>query len=226
MINGTPNVQIKGTRDGLMVNIGGGNWDSQIANLIDQINERPSFYQGARMVLDVQTHVLHVMELSKLRDTLSDYGIVLWAVLSESQITEQTSQNLGLATKLSKPERAEPDIIIDPFQKDKALWIKQTVRSGSHIEYHGNIVILGDVNPGAEIIAVGSVLIWGHLRGLVHAGAEGDDEAIVGAIEFSPMQLRIADKIAVSPKKKTKGKLEIARISGDNIIVDSWNSAK
>ncbi|HKZ43821.1 MAG TPA: septum site-determining protein MinC [Anaerolineales bacterium] len=226
MIKEPPIIQIKGTREGLMVNIGGSDWDSQVQNLIDQINERPAFYQGARMVLNVQTHVLHVMELSKLRDTLSDYGLVLWAVLSESQITEQTSQNLGLATRLSKPETTEPDIIIDPFQKDKALWIKQTVRSGSHIEYHGNIIILGDVNPGAEIIAVGSVLVWGRLRGLVHAGAEGDEEAIVGALDFSPMQLRIAGKIAVSPKKNTKGKLEIARISGDHIIAESWNSAK
>lgn len=226
MIKEPPIVQIKGTRDGLMVTIGGSSWDSQISNLINQINERPSFYQGARMLLDVHAHVLHFAELSKLRDTLSDYGIILWAVLSESQVTEQTSQNLGLATKLSKPIPQEPAHIPDPFQKDKALWLKQTIRSGVHIEYQGNVIVLGDVNPGAEIIAGGSVLIWGRLRGLVHAGAEGDEEAIVGALEFSPMQLRIAGKIAVSPKKNSKGKLEIARISGEDIIAESWKSAK
>ena len=88
------------------------------------------------------------------------------------------------------------------------------------------MIVFGDVNPGAEIIAVGSVLIWGRLKGLVHAGAEGDEKAIVGALEFLPMQLRIADKIAIPPKKNTKGKLEIARISDDNIIVESWNSLK
>ena len=221
-----PIVQIKGTSDGLMATIGGSSWDSQIANLINQINERPSFYQGARMLLDVRTHVLHVAELSKLRDTLSDYGIILWAVLSESQVTEQTSQNLGLATKLSKPIPQEPDHSIDLYQKDKALWLQQTIRSGVHIEYHGNVIVLGDVNPGAEIIAGGSVLIWGRLRGLVHAGAEGDEEAIVGALEFSPMQLRIAGKIAISPKKNSKGDLEIARISGEDITAESWKSVK
>jgi septum site-determining protein MinC len=226
MIKEPPVVQIKGTRDGLMVSVGGEDWHSQIDNLIDQVKERSSFYQGARMVLDVKTHVLHVLELSQLRDTLSDYGIILWAVLSESQVTEQTAQNLGLATRLSKPETVESNVAIESFQKDKALWIEQTVRSGSHIEYHGNVIVFGDVNPGAEIIAVGSVLIWGRLKGLVHAGAEGDEKAIVGALEFLPMQLRIADKIAIPPKKNKKGKLEIARISDDNIIVESWNSLK
>ncbi|MFC2065357.1 septum site-determining protein MinC [Chloroflexota bacterium] len=221
-----PIVQIKGTREGLMVTIGGSDWDPQIANLVNQINERPSFYQGARMLLDVKTHVLHVAELSRLRDTLSEYGINLWAVLSESQVTEQTSQNLGLATKLSKPSPPEPEPVADPFQKDKALWLEQTIRSGVHIEYQGNVIVLGDVNPGAEIIAGGSVLIWGRLRGLVHAGAEGDEEAIVGALEFSPMQLRIAGKIAVSPQKNATGKLEIARISGEDIIAESWKSTR
>ena len=58
-----------------MVTIGDSDWDTQISNLVNQINERPSFYQGARMVLDVESHVLHVAELSRLRDILSEYGI-------------------------------------------------------------------------------------------------------------------------------------------------------
>ena len=100
-------------------------------------------------------------------------------------------------------------LMTEPFQKTRLYGLSKQYVQELHIEYQGNVIVFGDVNPGAEIMAGGSVLIWGRLRGLVHAGADGDEEAIVGALEFSPMQLRIAGKIAVSPKKNSKGKLEI-----------------
>jgi septum site-determining protein MinC len=224
MIKESTIIQIKGIREGLMVSFGDADWDALTSALINQIEERPTFYQSARIVLDAGSHILGVNELAPLRDILSEHGITLWAVLSNSSTTEQTAQNLGLATRISKPKPKDVIEPVDSVSEEKALWIQHTLRSGTRIEFLGNVIVFGDVNPGAEIIAGGSVLVWGRLRGLVHAGANGNDNAVVGALEFSPMQLRIAGKIAVSPKKNTKGKLEIAKLKDGNLIAEPWKS--
>jgi septum site-determining protein MinC len=217
-------IQIKGIRDSLLVTLGGGAWPDLETALIKSIDDRPTFFQGARLVLDVAGHVLHVAELSALRDVLSERGISLWAVLSESPVTEQTAQNLGLATRLSKPGRPEVRETADEMPGDAALWVQQTVRSGRKISYKGNIVILGDVNPGAEILAGGSVVVWGRLRGVVHAGAQGDEKAVVCALELSPTQLRIAGEIAISPVRKGKPQPEIARLKDGRLEAEPWQA--
>lgn len=218
-----PLIQIKGTRDGLLITLNGAKWSELAEAFVKNVDEREGFFKGARVVLDVGTHDLRVAELSSLRDKLSDRGIALWAVLSESAVTERTAQNLGLATRLSKPhqirlwEEEEEEV-----PEDAAKWVKGPIRSGGRIDYKGNVVVLGDVNPGAEIIASGSVIVWGRLRGVVHAGAEGDEEAVVCALELSPTQLRIAGGIAVSPKKMGKSIPEIARLMDGNLLAEPW----
>ena len=224
MLKVSSNIQIKGIREGLMVSFGDEDWDTLTSTLLNQINESPAFYQSARIVLDAGSHILSEKEILALIEALSQHEITLWAVLSTSSETEQTAQNLGLATRISKPIPKEVTEPINAVSEEKALWIQQTLRSGTRIEFSGNVIVYGDVNPGAEIMAGGSVLIWGRLRGLVHAGANGNEEAIVGALEFSPMQLRIAGKIAVSPKKNSKGKLEIAKLKDGNLIAEPWKS--
>jgi septum site-determining protein MinC len=82
-------IQIKGLRDGLLVSLDDAPWDEQRAALIAQVDAQPSFFQGARLALDVATQVLHVNELVDLRDLLSERGIALWAVISESPTTER-----------------------------------------------------------------------------------------------------------------------------------------
>jgi septum site-determining protein MinC len=103
------------------------------------------------------------------------------------------------------------------------LLLKETVRSGRSIYHEGHIVIIGDVNPGAEIIAGGDVIVWGRLRGLVHAGALGDETAVICALALTPTQLRIADQIAIPPEDNS-GKLlpEQAVIRNGQIIAIPW----
>jgi septum site-determining protein MinC len=86
------------------------------------------------------------------------------------------------------------------------------------------VVVVGDVNPGAEIIAEGDVLVWGKLRGLVHAGARGNSNAIVGALTLAPTQLRIGSLIARAPedKRNRNAPAEIARIKDGRIVVEPW----
>jgi septum site-determining protein MinC len=219
-----PLIQIKGIRDGLLITLAGGDWPELAEAFIKNVDDRASFFQGAHVVLDVGRIDLRVAELSTLRDKLSDRGIALWAVLSESEVTERTAQNLGLATRLSKPQPAKAREEVQ-VAEDAAKWVKGPLRSGGHIEYHGNVVVLGDVNAGAEIIAGGSVIVWGRLRGVVHAGAQGDERAVVCALELTPTQLRIAGEIAVSPKRAGKCIPEIARMKDGNLLAEPWQEA-
>lgn len=110
------------------------------------------------------------------------------------------------------------------------------LRSGQSIRHAGAVVILGDVNPGAQVISGGDVLVWGRLRGTVHAGAMGDARTIVAALDFEPVQMRIARHIAMTPKgasnnpgywfwkRESSGKPEVARVIDNQIIVDPWDA--
>ena len=105
---------------------------------------------------------------------------------------------------------------------DKTKFYRGTLRSGSRLEFRGSIVVIGDVNPGAEIIAEDNVIVMGALRGKVHAGARGNTNAIVSAFSICPTQLRIADVITIPPEQDNpKGRYpEIAYIKEGNIYIE------
>ena len=147
----------------------------------------------------------------------------LWAILSNSPLTEKTAQVLGLATRLAVPK---PERVIKTTRPDldgeAAILIHRTLRSGVRVIYQGSVLVIGDVNPGSEIIAAGSVVVWGRLRGVVHAGAEGDEKAVVCALDLAPMQLRIARLVAVPPKRKGKPQPEIVHILNNQVVAEPW----
>ncbi|NWG06837.1 MAG: septum site-determining protein MinC [Chloroflexi bacterium] len=207
-------IQIKGLRDGLLVSLDDAPWEEQRSALLLQVDMQPAFFQGARLALDVASQVLHVNELVELRDQLSERGISLWAVISESPTTENTAQLLGLATRISKPRPEESrQFAVEDLGEDTALFLSRTLRSGTRIEFAGHVVVLGDVNPGAEIVAEGNVIIWGRLRGMVHAGSKGNRKAVICALDLSPMQLRIAEEVSAMLKPQENPRPEIARIN-------------
>ncbi|HVN16118.1 MAG TPA: septum site-determining protein MinC [Anaerolineales bacterium] len=212
----TPVIQIKGLRDGLLVVLTGEVWEEQRASLIAQLDEKQSFFQGARMTLDVGSQVLGVTELVELRDLLSERGISLWAVLSESPKTEKSAQLLGLATRISKRRPEENrHAAVEDLGDETALFLNRTLRSGTRVEFAGHVVVFGDVNPGAEVIAEGNVIVWGRVRGLVHAGAKGNRKAVICALDLSATQLRIADQISAILKPHSDPYPEIASINPD-----------
>jgi len=208
--------QIKGLRDGLLITFPDTNWEDLQDTLLTQVQEKQAFFRGARLALDVGTHVLHVNELSALRDQLSESGVSIWAVISESPTTEQTAQLLGLATRISKP-RPQESVSYDAPQvdKDTALFIHKTLRSGTRIEFPGHVVVLGDVNPGAEVVADGNVIVWGRARGMLHAGAAGDTDAVICALELLSPQVRIASETSSALDPKGTRPPEVVSIGKD-----------
>lgn len=216
-------IQIKGIRDGLLITLDGAAWPDLVTAFTANIDGQPDFFKGARVALEVGANELRVAELSALRDQLSERGVSLWAVLSESPVTEATARNLGLATRLSKPRPAEVPEGGGQVPAEAAKWVEGPLRSGGRVVHDGNVVVLGDVNPGAEIVAGGSIVVWGRLRGVVHAGAQGDEAAVVCALELAPTQLRIAGEIAVSPKKQGKNQPEVARLQDGRLAAEPWH---
>ncbi len=221
-----PKFEIKGIRDGLMVTLGDGLWSDTCDSLIEQIEARAEFFEGARLALDVGNYILHAVELSQLRDRLSEHGVNLWAVVGNSPTTEQTAQVLGLATRLAKPKPEPPlrNTGGEVREADTGILVRRTLRSGMKLQYAGHITLIGDVNPGAEVIARGHVIVWGRMRGVVHAGAEGDESAMVCARDLSPTQLRIAGHIATTPQRRGKSQPEIARLRDGHVVAEPWGA--
>jgi septum site-determining protein MinC len=218
-------VLIKGIKDGLLFTLGEGNWDELHSALLEQLDQQIEFLRGARLAIDVGNVILKAADLGHLQKELTERELNLWAILSNSPTTEQTAQTFGLATRINKPRSVERTLsstsksvgILD------AVLVRKTLRSGNSIQHSGPVVVIGDVNPGAEIVSAGDVVVWGRLRGMVHAGANGDENAVVCALDLSPTQLRIAGKIALTPKRRGKPQPEIARLNDGQVVAETWD---
>ena len=97
----------------------------------------------------------------------------------------------------------------------ETIFHKGALRSGQKLEFEGSVVVLGDVNDGAEVIAAENIVILGYLRGLAHAGAKGNKEATISAINIEAPQIRIADKIKERERKYDEDEIWHAYI-GEN----------
>ncbi len=218
-------VRVKGIREGLLFLLEAGEWEENRRALFRMVGERQEFWRGAKVALDSRTVVIGEEEILSLKDELSHYNLTLWAVLSESPSTQLAAQKLGLATHLSRPEKEDREALSTIVHDgEDAVLVNKTLRSGYRVEYAGHVVVLGDVNPGAEIIAAGNVIVWGRLRGVVHAGAEGNTQAVVCALDLQPTQLRIADQIALTPQRKGKPQPEMVHLQDGQLVAEPWNA--
>lgn len=103
--------------------------------------------------------------------------------------------------------------------------LRRTLRSGQTVRFGGNIVVLGDVNPGAEIIADGNVVVMGALRGVVHAGAAGNTQSVVIALSLLPTQIRIASYITRPPDGVQSADVyqpEIAFLRDGEVVIEKY----
>jgi septum site-determining protein MinC len=221
------NINIKGTADGLLISFKGSNWKEMQTRLFEKIEINSSFFTKAKLALEVGETGIKAAEMGKLRDQLSQKGIILWAILSTSDTTINAAQLLGISThlglkKASNDKRNSPST----FEGEAAVWVEKTLRAGYRIETKSHVMLMGDLNPGAEIVSGGNVFIFGRANGAIHAGAEGDRSAKVYALELKPTQLKIADVTATPFTGKIKSQPETAFIEGEQITIKSWTSRK
>ncbi len=220
-------ISIRGIREGILLSIRSdiGDWNEMVNRLVGRIDEQRAFFKGARVALDVGSRPVIHHELDNLRALLTKREMMLWAVISTSNTTKGAARNLGLETTLvAQAEQLDTPEISPEEAGVPGVLINHTLRSGRTVRSSGHVVVCGDVNPGAEIIAGGSIIIWGRLRGTVHAGANGDESAVVCALDLAPTQLRIAGYITVSPPDKRRKPLpEIASVRQGRIVAEAWN---
>jgi septum site-determining protein MinC len=226
-------IDIKGTSHGLVIRIGSGDWSGLFNELASRLEQTPSFFKGGRVALDVGPRQLTQDQLTHVGDLLQTHKMSLWAVISETEETREHAKSLGLETTLAPSQTTDKTgdgnggVGLDD---QNAVLLRRTLRSGQSLRHGGHVVIIGDVNPGAEIVAAGDVVVWGRLRGIVHAGAGGDDTAVVCALALAPMQLRISRHIARLPDAELdrgyedRSAPEVASVQDGQIVVELWGT--
>jgi septum site-determining protein MinC len=218
-------VLIKGIKDGLLVTLGDGDWPGVQNALIESLEKKSSFFQGARMAMEVGNRELQPVELRQLCDKLTERGISLWALRSTNLATEQTARVLGLDTKLPIPRSGLSGQLSDnTVECENGVFLRKSLQSGFKLSSQCHVTVLGDVRPGAEVIARGSVIIWGRARGSIIAGADGDETALVCALSLEPAKLRIANIMADVLPKGYSHQPVCAMIRDGEIVLEPWKA--
>ncbi|MBK9123317.1 MAG: septum site-determining protein MinC [Chloroflexi bacterium] len=229
-------IDIKGVRDGLLIIIDeNSEWMSAVGELAEKLDKQAAFFAGAKLTINLGSRPVTRHGLSSLKAALDNRKLALSKIMSDSPTTTDAAESLDLRTGPASVAAESDDMgatqryRTQPFDPNEdtvvGLLVPRTLRSGRSVRSDGHVVVLGDVNAGAEIIAAGDIVIWGVLRGTVHAGAIGDVTARVCALEMAPTQLRIADRYSIAPQDKgrwRRTKPEMARIEGDYIVVEPW----
>ncbi len=218
------NIIIKGTGDGLLVILGEGEWDGLVTALGSRLAGPPAFFRGGQVVLQVGERALSQEQLRQVDGLLQEHGMLLRTVVGSEATTQAAAEALGLHVTASLERRAPSRTAARSDREAMpGVVMRRTLRSGQAVRHSGHVVVIGDVNPGAEIVATGDVVVWGRLRGMVHAGAHGDESAIVCALQLVPTQLRIGDHIARPPDDAGRSHVlpELARVQDGRIVVEA-----
>jgi septum site-determining protein MinC len=234
-------VAIKGSKHGLTVTLLNGPVNDTLTELDERLTRTAAFFKGAQVTLNVENAGIGGPQLDAIAEMLGRHQITLRRLAAASAELASAGSARGLevvaaesldvrpsAPALPRVAAARPPIAEseppDTAAGYPAIVVRRTVRSGTAVRHEGHIIVVGDVNPGAELIAAGDVIVWGKLRGLVHAGALGDASAIVCALHLEPTQLRIGNTLARMPeRRKRKAAPEMAAIRDGKIEIVEWS---
>jgi septum site-determining protein MinC len=199
-------IVIKGNRDGLNAVINMDkfkDFQEMLETLIERLSKGKKFYKGCTLKVITDLKYINEKELRRLKEILFDEFLIKDCILEDRE--EKNSKSFS------------------GVYEGRTKFLRKTVRSGQSINYPGNVVIIGDVNPGAEIHAAGNVIVLGALKGHVHAGAGGNDKAIIAAFSLQPEILQIADIMTRSPEDGIKPQYpEVAKIKEGSIVVEPY----
>jgi septum site-determining protein MinC len=213
----TQHVVLKGTREGLVLYL---DPHLEFNVLLDEIENNLTkanqFLQGASVRCYWGEKNCSEKQREILIGILKRYGLKLAGWLTSADLSVSEKQ-----TQINSTPKAK-QFWEDGMTEENCLFVERTLRSGKSIKFDGHVLVIGDVNPGAEIIAGGNIVVIGALRGVAHAGAAGDRKALVTAYYLNPTQLRIADHVTRPPDEEVAWRgPEIARISSGKIVVES-----
>jgi len=179
-------------------------WSDLWLQLKQRLSAGERFWEPNTPVhLIAESWLLDGRQLQEIAEALSERNLQLKLVCTNRRQTAVAAVTAGYSVEqesaiayINQPTKTATtgQPLLEP------LYLESTLRSGIEIRHPGTVIILGDVNPGSSVIADGDIIVWGRLRGFVHAGAKGKRECLIMALQMEATQLRIADSVARSPE--------------------------
>jgi septum site-determining protein MinC len=214
-----PRVKFSGTDSGLLMRL---EWDAPLPQLLVELEEHlqqsRSFFEGARVLLEIGRQPVLKHDMEQLAIVLARYGVILQGVIPAADNRD----------RLFPPPAPVTALPLAPDPQATLRFERRTIRSGEKIAGEGHVIIVGDVNPGAEVIAGHNIFVWGSLKGSAYAGVPDHEDAVIAALHLAPIQLRIAGYIARPPESRlnTASTPELARIDQQAIVVETWERGR
>ena len=210
-------VLIKGNKDGLNIILNRGEFDGfedLKQTFLDKLSRGKQFYVGSTVYITTRLNDFSKKEIDVIRNILLDE-------IKVKEIILQDEDDISIAKSSDDNSK-----IFSGVYDGKAKFINKTIRGGQVINYSGNIVIIGDINNGAEVYARGNIIVLGSIKGKVFAGVGGNNEAVIAAFCLQPEILKIGDIITMSPDSEKPLYPEIARVKDNAIIVEPYLNNK
>ncbi|WBW95862.1 septum site-determining protein MinC [Oceanirhabdus sp. W0125-5] len=202
-------ITIKGYSEGLniVINLDAFEDERHMLHMFKgKLKSSKKFYKNSSLILTTQ--------LNELSDkAINEIKAFLYNVLEVKECTFKEFQEFEEVKKKK----------FNGIYEGRTKFIRKSVRSGQVINYNGNIVIIGDVNPGAEVTAQGNIIVMGSLKGVVHAGCNGNHSAIIAAFNMQPALVRIGEYISRSPEEEFKPNYpEVVKVKNGQIIIEPY----
>jgi septum site-determining protein MinC len=208
-------VIIKGNKYGIIVVLSPEPSFDELKELVaEKFRESSKFFEHAKMAITFEGRKLTTEEQREILDIIgqnTDMHIV--CVIENDPATEEVFKKT-LEQKLME------------LNNNTGQFYKGILRSGASLEFETSVVIIGDVNHGARVVSKGNIIVLGSLKGTAFAGATGNTNSFVVALDMTPTQIRIADTIARAPDKPVKNEVKEAKIAfleEGNIYIEPLN---
>ena len=201
---------LKGNKEGLnvIVNIDKFKNNEEFINaLVKKLSSTKRFYKGAVIIITIDLKQLDEKEIIRIKDILFEELLIKDCIFKDSE--EKTVKMFNGVTE------------------GRTKFLRKTIRSGQRFEYSGNLVVVGNINPGAEVVVGGNIVVLGSIKGIVHAGCDGNTRAFIAAFSLQPQIMGIAQIKTRAPEDGVKPKYpEIAHIKNGIIVVEPYSMNK
>ena len=194
---------------------------------LDNLHETFKKFSSIKGPLRAKIFVMDVSvnshKLSKIKKILDNINIFSICIYSNNRNTILAGKSLKIDSNFVNKQEIKSKLLLFNSKKREDIFHKGTVRSGDRISSNGNLCIIGDVHPGAIVSAKKNIYVWGKLLGIAFAGRGGNNNSSISSIYLKPLQLRIANIIAIGPKDKPNNSYpEIAVIDNQSIIIKPY----
>lgn len=208
-------VSIKGTKSGIILVLDAKYpFELLQEEIATRFKDASAFFGKSSMGLVIRGRDLDDEQESRVVEIIEENSeLTISCIINEESEIDKYMAEAILRRTLPESNEENSDDAEDMLQTDpsNARVVKGNLRSGQDISCKESVVVLGDVKPGASVTSYGSIFILGELRGNAFAGAGGDSDCIVMALKLNPLQVRIADAIAISPDAEKGPKLRLRR---------------